>query len=76
MEMTVAGLPKQSDRTSYYELWLTKNGKPTAPCGTFRVHGKKTTVRFTVPYNLKNYDGWIVTTQQNDHGPPGPTVLT
>jgi hypothetical protein len=76
MEMTVERLPKQHARTAYYELWLTKNGKAVAPCGTFRVHGRKTTVRFTVPYDLHHYDGWIVTTQQSDDGPPGPTVLT
>jgi hypothetical protein len=76
MEMTVERLPRQASRTSYYELWLTKNGKAVAPCGTFRVHGRKTTVRFSVPYDLKHYDGWIVTTQQSDDGPPGPTVLT
>jgi hypothetical protein len=76
MEMVVERLPQQASRTSYYELWLTKNGKAVAPCGTFRVHGRKTTVRFSVPYDLKHYDGWIVTKQQRDDGPPGPTVLT
>ncbi len=76
MEMTVGGLPKQQSRSAYYELWLTKNGKAVAPCGTFRVHGKKTTVRFTVPYDLEHYDGWIVTSQQGDETPPGPVVLT
>jgi hypothetical protein len=76
MEMTVEHLPQQSARTSFYELWLTKHGKAVAPCGTFRVHGRKTTVRFTVPYDLTHYDGWIVTTQQSDNGPPGPAVLT
>jgi hypothetical protein len=76
MEMVVERLPQQANRTSYYELWLTKNGKAVAPCGSFRVHGRKTTVRFSVPYNLKHYDGWIVTTQQREDGPPGPTVLT
>ena len=76
MEMTVERLPEQRSRGAYYELWLTKNGKAVAPCGTFRVHGRKTTVRFTVPYDLKHYDGWIVTTQKGDNLPPGPTVLT
>ena len=48
---TVGGLPKQHGRSAYYELWLTKDGKPVAPCGSFRVHGKNTTVRFSVPYD-------------------------
>ncbi len=47
-----------------------------ALCGSFRVHGKNTTVRFTVPYDLHAYDGWIVTTQARDESPPGPIVLT
>jgi hypothetical protein len=76
MEMIVEHLPSQSARSSYYELWLTKNGKAVAPCGTFRVHGKKTTVRFTVPYDMHNFDGWIVTAQQRDQNAPGPVVLT
>jgi hypothetical protein len=75
MEMQVSGLPEQSQRIAYYELWLTKNGKAIAPCGTFRVHGKQTTVFFTVPYSLKHYDGWIVTAQPHDEAEPGPTVL-
>ena len=76
MEMEVSGLPKQPQRAAYYELWLTKNGKAVAPCGTFRVHGKKTTVRFTVPYDFRRYDGWIVTSQSRDEAPLGPVVLT
>jgi hypothetical protein len=76
MELDVVGLPQQHDRSAYYELWLTKNGKPIAPCGTFRVHGKKTTVRFSVPYDFHRYDGWIVTAQPHDEADPGPVVLT
>jgi len=76
MEMQVSGLPSLQQRSAYYELWLTKNGKAVAPCGTFRVHGKNTNVHFTVPYNLQHYDGWIVTAQPRDETPPGPVVLT
>jgi Anti-sigma-K factor rskA len=76
MKMQVSGLPVQKDRAAYYELWLTKNGKAIAPCGTFRVHGKQTTVIFTVPYKLRRYDGWIVTAQPHDEAQPGPIVLT
>ena len=56
-----SGLPKQASREAYYELWLTKGGKPTAPCGSFRVHGKTTRVRLSVPYASAGYDGWVVT---------------
>jgi len=76
MEMSVTGLPKQAPRGAYYELWLTKNGKALAPCGSFRVHGKTTTVRFSVPYQLTSFDGWVVTTQVPGAGEPGRVVLT
>src|SRR4051794_24808961 len=33
MELVVEGLPTQKNRRAYYELWLTKNGKPVTPCG-------------------------------------------
>jgi hypothetical protein len=75
MDVQVSGLPKQPQRTAYYELWLTKNGIPVASCGTFRVHGKKTNVRFTVSYKFKQFDGWIVTAQPGVMRKPGPTVL-
>jgi hypothetical protein len=76
MDMQVTGLPKQSQPGAYYELWLTKGGKAVAPCGTFRVHGKTTTIRFTVPYRLRNYDGWIVTAHRPGQAEPGRVVLT
>lgn len=43
-----------------YELWLTKDGKPEALCGSFTVHGGATEVWLSVPWKLKEYDGWIV----------------
>jgi hypothetical protein len=76
MELEVTGLPKQAHRTSYYELWLTEHGKPTEPCGNFRVSGRKTTVRLTVPYDASNADGWVVTAQRDGTHTPGPVVLT
>src|SRR5206468_2179698 len=76
MEMSVSGLPEQAKRASYYELWLTQKGGPMLPCGTFRVHGKTTTVRLSVPYSFKHASGWIVTRQAPGMAEPGPTVLT
>lgn len=75
MLVDVSGLPKQQARTAYYELWLTKDGKPAVPCGSFRVHGQTTSVRLSVPYSLRGYDGWVVTAQPNDRK-IGPVVLT
>jgi hypothetical protein len=75
MELDVTNLPQQSARR-YYELWLTRNGKPIAPCGYFRVHGNTTTVRFSVPYDFKRFDGWVITARAVREVGPGRVVLT
>jgi hypothetical protein len=76
MLVEVRGLPQQANRDAYYELWLTSRGKPVAPCGSFRVHGKTTRVRLTVPYKLKGFDGWVVTSQPRETHSPGDVVLS
>ena len=76
MEFEVTGLPKQTERVAYYELWLTKGHKPVEPCGAFRVSGDETTVRFTIPYDATDADGWVVTEQPNGTTHPGAVVLT
>jgi hypothetical protein len=77
MEFQVTGLAKQQNRAAYYELWLSRNGKPIAPCGSFRVNAKTTTVRLSVPYAITNFDGWIVTRQPaHDHSPGGVVLST
>jgi hypothetical protein len=75
MQVQVSGLPIQQQRSAFYELWLTRNGKAIAPCGTFRVHGKKTNLHFTVSYEFKKFDGWIVTAQPDVKRKVGPVVL-
>ena len=76
MQFEVTGLPKQSDHEAYYELWVTRNGRPAAPCGSFRVHDKTTRVRFTVPYDSTQFDGWVVTEQPAGMHEPGRVVLS
>jgi hypothetical protein len=76
MEVTVQGLPEQKQRAAYYELWLQRTGAGDLPCGVFRVHGKTTTVRLSVPYSFKHARGWIVTKQAPGVAEPGPVVLT
>ena len=76
MLVEVTGLPQQNDKRAYYELWLTRNGKPIESCGYFRVHGKTTRVRMTVPYTSGRFDGWVVTAQQPRIHTPGRVVLT
>jgi hypothetical protein len=76
MEIEVNGLPKQPNRGATYQLWLTRGHKPRELCGTFRVSGDPTTVRFSVPYELRGVDGWVVTAQPPNAHAPGPVVLT
>ncbi len=61
MNVLVRGLTPSRDRTDYYELWLTKGGKLADPCGRFTVHSGLTKVVLSVPYGLRQYDGWVVT---------------
>jgi hypothetical protein len=73
MLVRVSGL-KPLPKDQYYELYLTRNGKPAAYCGAFAVNSSgRTTVRFSVPYTLKRYDGWIVTPSVPKQA---PAVLT
>ncbi len=55
MELRVSGLAAGT-----YELWLTRNGKPAEPCGSFAVAAGETTVPLNAPYKLKTFDGWVV----------------
>jgi Anti-sigma-K factor rskA len=75
LEFQVTGLSKQPTG-SYYELWLTRDGRPWASCGTFRVQGHTTTVRFSVPYRLSRYSGWVVTGVTAGRSDAGQTVMT
>lgn len=75
MRVTVSYLPKLPTR-GYYSIFLTRNGKPIAECGTFRAHGDTTTVSFNVAYTLKRFDGWVVTAQPAEAHAPGRVVLT
>ena len=74
LRVEVKGLPKL--KAGYYEMYLTR-GKHIWTCGTFAAGGQKTVkVMLSVPYDLKNGDGWIVTKELPGRPTPGPTVLT
>ena len=46
----------------YYDLWLSRDGKPVALCGSFNtMHGAETVVRMSAAYSFRNINGWIVT---------------
>lgn len=79
MLVTVGGLPKLKEERAYYRLWLKKGERATLPCGDFVVDGSddRTTVRFTVSYNVKPGDKWIVAEQPPGmHDDPGPVLLS
>jgi hypothetical protein len=66
MRFSVRGLPALP-KGGYYELFLSRGGKPVATCGTFTVHAGTTVVRLNAPYALRKFDGWLVTR----HDAPG-----
>ena len=61
----------------YYDLYLTRRGKPLVLCGTFNVSRGAAVVRFTAAYDLERFDknGWVVTRQLPGHHEPTDVVL-
>jgi hypothetical protein len=60
MILTVTGLPKLGEH-AYYELFTWRHGKPSYPCGGFRMLAGTTSVHLTVPYELKTGTKLVVT---------------
>jgi hypothetical protein len=75
MRFNVQGLPVPP-KGAYYELYLSKNGKPSATCGTFIVHAGTTVVRLNAPYRLRTFSGWVVTRHDPGVTGEGPVVMT
>jgi hypothetical protein len=79
MLITVTNLsPVKKD--SYYEMWLSKKGKPVYLCGSFNTQeGTDTVIRLSAAYPVTKgrFDGWIVT-RHVDGVPPekAPVLLT
>lgn len=60
MEIRIRGLQPARDGRAY-ELWLTRRGKLSALCGSFRVRSDGTAVvPMNAPYKLIDFDGWVV----------------
>ena len=74
MVVHVRGLSKLSGR-SYYELYVTRNRRPVLTCGTFNAGRGQTSFRFSVPYKLKRFDGWVVTRERPGRPHPGAVVM-
>lgn len=74
LKVVVRGL-KPLPKGQYYEMFLTRGHKPAASCGTFRVTKSGDSVRLNAPYNLRRFDGWLVTLERPGSG-KHPVVLT
>lgn len=61
----------------YYDLYLTKGGKPVVLCGTFNVKGDEVVVHFSAAYDLGHFDkdGWVITRQLPENHKPTEVVL-
>jgi len=74
MRIVADGLPALPAR-GYYLVFLTRGGKPIAPCGSFIVRKGQGIAYLNAPYKLKGA-GWVVTIQQPGDREPGRVVLT
>ena len=74
LKVVVRGL-KPLPKGQYYEMFLTKQHKPAATCGTFRIVQSGDSVRLNAPYNFRSFDGWVVTLERPGSG-KHPVVLT
>jgi hypothetical protein len=59
----------------YYLVILTRNGKPTAPCGSFIVRNGRGIAYLNAPYKLKGA-GWVVTIYSHGDWRQSRVVLT
>jgi hypothetical protein len=76
MELAALGLPKLPAKT-YYEVFLVRDGKIDAPCGSFKVRSAtdSVSVHLNAPYRLDEGDSWVVTRQHVGDRTPGTVVL-
>lgn len=75
MRLSVTGLPRLKEG-SFYEVYLMRDGRPYAPCGSFKVSTKAATVvDLNAPYHLEHGDSWVVTRQTPTSSEPGMIVM-
>jgi Anti-sigma-K factor rskA, C-terminal len=66
MKLTVHGLPPAAKQRSF-ELWLTRDGKLEALCGSFLTSTDgSAVVPLNAPYRFDEYDGWVVVQEGSD----------
>jgi len=68
---------RQLPEGGYYDLYLTKGGKPVVLCGSFNVRSGEAIVRFSAAYDLSHFDrnGWVITRQLPSNHEPTQIVL-
>ena len=68
---------QQLPEGGYYDLYLTKGGKPVVLCGSFNVKGGEVVVHFSAAYDLGHFhkDGWVITRQRPQNHEPTEIVL-
>jgi hypothetical protein len=76
MVLHVKGLDRLA-KGGYYDLFLTKGGKPVVLCSTFNANSGEATIRMNAAYDLSHFDknGWVVTRQPAGHFTPDQIVL-
>jgi hypothetical protein len=77
MTLSATRLPKSTPK-DYYEVWLVRDGKVWAPCGSFVAKGgdeEAVHVSLNAPYQVKKGDTWIVTRHRWGTPGRGPVVL-
>jgi hypothetical protein len=75
MVVTVRGL-KHLSGGDYYRLALTRDGEAKVTCGTFNVGRGKTTIEMVAAYDLKGFDGWVVTLWDGETHDEKPVLWT
>jgi len=68
---------QQLPEGGYYDLYLTKGGKPVVLCGSFNVRAGEAIVQFSAAYDLSHFDrnGWVITRQLPGNHEPTEVIL-
>jgi len=77
MTLSATGLPKLGPK-DYFEVYVYRNGKIFAPCGTFVAKAgteNAVEVSLNAPYELRPGDTWVITQHAWDQPGAGRIVL-
>jgi hypothetical protein len=74
MILHVTGL-RQLPNDGYYDLFLSRGGKPLALCGSFNIVRGEVAIRMSAAYTLDKFDGWVVTRQVPPNHEPKFVVM-